>query len=460
MIRRMPRGGGGGRSGITLTEILISILILGIGVTSLATLFPIGLVRLQKAQRLTRGAFLIESAIADLGARNLLAKNSFLGTPIVAAWFFTAPSGTYDPFVQDTPAFGFDWAGPPSGVSRSVGPGLPVCYDPLWRAVATWSGGVGLYPPPTSAGPEARFGQGVGFGGGGAGFLRDDPNPGGGPTTASAHGLQRITNLPPALTAAVLHTFVSPEDLVLQDAKGVYPDPNGATPQLLGPSPLVPDMAGTLVQAGTAIEPTIDWRYSFFVTGSADPADPTAFDGDIVVCENRQFGLDPMPSPLTGAGTCYQATGETVVEAVWGYSASPDPKTLAGGVGYGTPSAKRTVLLRWPSTMADPDVRVGGWIADVTYERSQAVINAGRFPYIYPGQRCKWYQISKRTVPTFDPGFPGDKGVAYRQMTVWVSTPLQAMTPLQFPGGTPYHVEAALIMPSVVHVYTTPLFTR
>ena len=39
-------------AGITLTEILISILILGVGLVSLATLFPIGLLRLRDAQRL------------------------------------------------------------------------------------------------------------------------------------------------------------------------------------------------------------------------------------------------------------------------------------------------------------------------------------------------------------------------------------------------------------------------
>ena len=38
-------------AGITLTEILISILILGVGLVSLATLFPIGLLRLREAQR-------------------------------------------------------------------------------------------------------------------------------------------------------------------------------------------------------------------------------------------------------------------------------------------------------------------------------------------------------------------------------------------------------------------------
>ncbi len=45
MIRRGTRG----RAGITLTEILISIMIMGVGLVSLATLFPLGLLRLRAA---------------------------------------------------------------------------------------------------------------------------------------------------------------------------------------------------------------------------------------------------------------------------------------------------------------------------------------------------------------------------------------------------------------------------
>ena len=66
------------RSGITLTEILISIMIMGVGMISLATLFPIGLIKLRDATRSSRSAFLAESAMAEIEARNLFGKASFV----------------------------------------------------------------------------------------------------------------------------------------------------------------------------------------------------------------------------------------------------------------------------------------------------------------------------------------------------------------------------------------------
>ena len=70
-------------AGITLTEILISILILGVGLVSLATLFPIGLLRLREAQRQTRSAYLFQSATADVESRGLLSSNSFIAADLL-----------------------------------------------------------------------------------------------------------------------------------------------------------------------------------------------------------------------------------------------------------------------------------------------------------------------------------------------------------------------------------------
>ena len=80
-------------AGITLTEILISILILGVGIVSLATLFPIGLLRLREAQRQTRSAYLFQSATADVESHGLLSGNSFL-TPISSTFSSGSISGS------------------------------------------------------------------------------------------------------------------------------------------------------------------------------------------------------------------------------------------------------------------------------------------------------------------------------------------------------------------------------
>ncbi len=485
MIRRAAHGRS--RSGITLTEILIAILIMGIGVISLATLFPIGMVKLRNAQRYSRSFYLFESAAADLGSRNLLSASvgSFLYTP-----FYQAPgpalgnglTGYYDPFLQDTPTFGAAWTTiptlSPTGVYRGFGGfnstpsqgtlppvpgmGLPVAYDPMWRAftINPATGTQGVFP---STSPEARFGSG-------AGLLR--PDPGGG--FPSAHGLQRVSNLSNFPLSYVVQTFVSPEDVVLQETSGVYPpDPSNPTAggQVLAPSTIVPDMTALVNGNPTT---TNDYRFSWFWTGQrSDALNATIFDGSIVICENRQFGIDLLPSlsaAPTGtllSGSVPVPTGETTVEALWGYSGAADPVTLSGGIGYGSRSALRSVVLRWSTSRPDPDVRVGGWICDTTYERDQAT-SATRYPQtggtsLYSGQRCFWYQVTKKTDIIPDPGFTGDVG-SYRRMTVTVSTPLQARSLLtgfgNAAGPSPVHVEAALIMPSVITVIPRTIISR
>ena len=136
------------RRGITLTEILISIMIMGIGLVSLATLFPIGLLRLREAQRQTRSAYLYESAAADTNARSLLNSTSFTYADLLNQqngfqfnyWYYSAnmnggTGGFYNPLVQDRAAYtldpfdtttlGFGANSPASG-----GYGLPFAYDP------------------------------------------------------------------------------------------------------------------------------------------------------------------------------------------------------------------------------------------------------------------------------------------------------------------------------------------
>ena len=352
-----PRRPRQGRAGITLTEILISILIMGVGMISLATLFPLGLLRLRAASRDVRSVFLKDSAIADAEARNLLVKSSFTST-----WY-----GGFDPMTVDpidptdlTKTKGLSIGGSPT-------PGLPVCYDPLFRALS------GIKPNQSGV-AEARFGLGIGL-------LRTDPDG----STPSAYGLQRITNLPvndqwgwnvvdtttPAGASTangwlqmVGNIFASQDDLVYQQSAA-----NVNVAQGKG-NPLALDLSSG--------GPAADWTYTWMFTGQQSSVTNAAnFDGDIVIFHNRPFAIDP---------TTGYTLGERVVEAIWAYGAIVsmpviDATTgLPGGttttMGY-SPNTT-TVLLRWPSGQPDPEIRVGGWIADVTYERT-AALNLSRF---------------------------------------------------------------------------------
>ncbi len=208
-------------AGITLVEIMISIMILGIGLVSLATLFPIGLLRLREAQRQTRSAYLLESAASDMAARGLLTSQSFTYADLInyqysqapfnfpfPLWYVTATaptvpggynplthdSGTYGPRIPYVPAnpdpnAGIGDFGP---LSASGGYGLPFAYDPLWRYQTSYPAAPPPPLPPTGVyldpvgltTPEARFGSGIYA----LRYETSDNLP------ASAHGLQRLTN--------------------------------------------------------------------------------------------------------------------------------------------------------------------------------------------------------------------------------------------------------------------------
>ena len=115
----------------------------------------------------------------------------------------------------------------------------------------------------------------------------------------------------------------------------------------------------------------------------------------------------------------YQVDGETVVEAIWGYSAN-----IASGAawrrGFGI-SADRAVLFAGTRAQPDPVVNVGDWIADVTYERNASTVVQTPVPELraipgrtatgstgglqnpynnvewdnLPAQRCFWYRVQK-----------------------------------------------------------------
>ncbi len=483
-------------AGITLTEILISILILGVGLVSLATLFPIGLLRLREAQRQTRSAYLVQSATADIAARGLLSSSSFIAADLLnlantlPLWYPTGSAAgnalgsgpEYNPLIHDTAYYGTDPADNPNGGAKpgvsaqsSGGYGLPFAYDPLWRFQT--QGGYYLDPIGQST-HEARFGAGsFATASASVSVLRPDLDG----LVASAHGLQRLTNfnrvsyvnalgqtvlvMPSA--AGIPSTFVSPEDVVWQDSS----NPNYNVAFLGGavgtPSTVVPDLSISLDGNGNhTYQPVNDWRFSWMLTAQQNNSqNGAAFEGNIVVMENRPFSLDAVS---VGGTTFYQPAGETVVEAVYGPSRNISPPQGAQGYGAG---ADRIVLLRWYATQPDPVVKVGDFIADVTYERSQSVVvsrfvgvanplNNGEWDNL-PAQRCFWYQVQKVNPAQPDPAL----GASFRSMTVYVNRPLDAKTLLGGPGsavglGNPVVLNAALICPYVVNVIPQTFFVR
>ncbi|QEH38166.1 hypothetical protein OJF2_67640 [Aquisphaera giovannonii] len=462
-----------GRAGITLTEILIAIMILGIGLISLATLFPIGLLRLREAQRQTRSSLLFESAACDVAARTLFDRNSFLYVDLVNnnyGWPFWYISGgaRFDPLVHDTPYYGGAPTGDGAGNgASSTSYGLPFAYDPLWRQITVHpvTGTPGIYLDPVNQDTaEFRFADGTGL-------LPNDP--GGG--IPSAHGLQRLTNFnrpgfagtgPSAFVPSI---FVSPEDVVWQDSTiNTYNVAFNPTVGV-GPSPssVVPDLSMTYDAAGNqTYQPVNDFRFSWMLTAhQANGSAGAAFDGNVVIFENRIFGTEPAPAPAN-----FRAAGEFVCEGVFGASKNVQLAANAatiGSYGYGM-GADRTVLIRWSNTLADPVVKVGDWIADVTYERNQLVV-AKRFLFNsgvgaarastlewdnMPAQRCYWYQVQKVTPAQDDTTKAG-----FRSMTVYTNRKLEARTVLNT-AGNPLYQNAVLICPQVVNVIPQTFFLR
>ncbi len=238
--------------------------------------------------------------------------------------------------------------------------GVPFCYDPLWWYETGNTPNAAL----TTVG-EVRFGQAVFVYPSANNFVRSTTSDNGKP---AGHGLQRITNFAQTAGWPLFNpelTFVSPDDQVMQNSD--------AAPQVLSASAGTGQstLSGVVPQyfQGTATEVGYlpsnfrnDLRYTWLFTGyQVDSTNATNFVGNIVVMDSRPFSLDSVASP-TGGGNSPVAAGEIVMEGVFGYSAN-----VQGGYGV---AADRTVLLRWPQAMPDPEIKVGSWIADVTYQRA------------------------------------------------------------------------------------------
>jgi hypothetical protein len=82
------------RSGVSLSEVLISMLIMSVGVVSLAALFPISVLRSIQASQLTSSTLLFRNAQSRLQFDNTLLVNSVTGVPTMN----TIQKNIIDPF--------------------------------------------------------------------------------------------------------------------------------------------------------------------------------------------------------------------------------------------------------------------------------------------------------------------------------------------------------------------------
>jgi prepilin-type N-terminal cleavage/methylation domain-containing protein len=102
------------RSGTTLTEVLVAIFIMAIGLMAVMTLFPVGALSMAQALRDDRAAQAAQNAAAVAEARNVRHD------PLVNNWFQRmAKPSKVDPFSMTKDNPGYD------------GPSLPVFVDPI-----------------------------------------------------------------------------------------------------------------------------------------------------------------------------------------------------------------------------------------------------------------------------------------------------------------------------------------
>ena len=164
--------------------------------------------------------------------------------------------------------------------------------------------------------------------------------------------------------------------------------------------------------------------YSWMFTGyQVSSSGGSTFEGNIVIFENRPFGIDAVPNP-PGPGIAtgtYQVDGETVVEAIFGPQRQyrvrgrarlrrrrrPD-RSLALVFERARPGGQARRLDRRRDVRAQ---RLGRVSAAILRQADSERPPAGGVPNPFnngewdnlPAQRCYWYQVQKVTPAIDDP---------------------------------------------------------
>ena len=220
---------------------------------------------------------------------------------------------------------------------------------------------------------------------------------------------------------------------------------------------------------------SLDWRYSWMFTGQLTNAgNASCFDGNIVIFENRPFGIQaPAKVPYPPGGVpVLPGRGR---DGRRGDLRLQQHDRAQAGPGYGS-AADRTVLLRWPDSDARPgrprrrldrrrDLRATAVVVYNPTPGTGRFLNgapvgspnpANNFEWDnMPAQRCYWYQVQKiaagdRPIPPSPASFHD----GLRQPVAGVPDRLDAG-----PTAQPVYLNAALIAPNVVNVIPQTIFT-
>ncbi len=384
MIARSARA----RSGITLTEILISILIMGVGLISLATLFPLGLLRLREATRNSRAGLAFETA----GRRH--GRPSPALQAVVHADLVLGPINKQkvprDPFVQDAladvsmgdgTAAGGDLASgnvqiPANNVGLTSRPAVllrpALAVDHRGHAAAR---GWPTRPSTFSClrqwrDPPTRPGSGPGSSPTASSpFIRTDPD---GrrpqrlraPAAHQLHPLEQRGGLPEHPVSRSPTTNCEPRGRQPAAGRGgrrLHLDRRHrlqlvrrATPNL--PSPLVPDMSAGAASGRLPVHLVLH-RPPGRRRGQRRP----------VLRRGRRLRRPTVR--LRPARPASRSTPRPARRSSRRSSATASHKA-SGATGFAT-GRTGSSCSAGPPSMPDPQVRVGGWICDVTYERNR-----------------------------------------------------------------------------------------
>ena len=366
------------RRGITLMEVLISILVMGIGLVAVASLFPVGLVAIRQAIRDQRSVMLARSAKAQLEVRRDLdlSSNTELlhlltgqSDASLSATYPILPAGTARTWLTD-PA------------NPVAGPSYPVLVDPMGASAGTswgirthvgyfdaavWPGGPDEMTPPDTTEQIDRF-----------------------DARAVNHPLAFATP-----TAAFEHLVGSMDDMVY------YPPQSPSFPGPVHPDSVPP------TQANIVRDHLYSWTT---MVRLAESSTVNVVEVCIAVYNRRTLVADAeraYPAQRTGGS---QFSGP-------GFTNEDNPDTQQ--------DERAQVVITWPqaSGVGPPDVPIGGYVLDATNQVGDDT-DRRRNGYYY------------RVIGRSDVGVVAVGGTSYLQQTLYLENPARAKgTVAVFPKG-------------------------